>query len=248
MLIDFCLPIKNEAAILRGNLDKLLSYCHRFDAIFTWRIIGIINGSQDDSAAIFQEFKDRFPKIVDYLVIAEAGRGRALKKYWGEGAADILVYMDADLAVSLDNIPALINPLLRDESDLVIGSRFLKGAKVQRSLNRELISRAYSFISRCLLNHSIADSQCGFKAIRREVFHKLKPFLRDNYWFFDTELILLAKYFGYRIKEIPVDWQENRYGQHKSTVKIIADSWQFLKNIMIFRRRLKELKKHSGNV
>jgi len=244
MLIDFCLPIKNEALILSNSLNKLISYCERAGFNFSWRIIGVINGSSDASADILRDFKRRWPGQIDFIEVTEAGRGRALKKYWSASSADVFSYMDCDLAVSLDNLPALIRPLVNNEADLAIGSRFAAGSAIRRSLLREFISQAYSLLSRFLLNHKIADLQCGFKAVRRGTFQRIKPYLIDDYWFFDTELTLLALHFDFRVKQVPVDWQENRYQRRPSTVKIWRDSWDFLKNLIFFRRRLKKIKKY----
>ncbi|MDP2944466.1 MAG: glycosyltransferase [bacterium] len=248
MLVDFCLPIKNEALILDNSLNKLVAYCKRAGFSFSWRIIGIINGSSDASVNILQDFKRRFPGQIDFIEVAEPGRGRALKKYWSASAADVLCYMDCDLAVSLDNLPALIMPLVDNEADLVIGSRLSAGATIRRSLFRGVISQAYNLLSRFLLNHKITDLQCGFKAVRREAFQQVRPYLVDDNWFFDTELILLALHFGFRVRQVPVDWQENRYRRRPSTVKIWRDSWDFLKNLVVFRRRLKKIKKYPSSV
>ncbi|MCX6794997.1 MAG: glycosyltransferase [Candidatus Falkowbacteria bacterium] len=248
MLVDFCLPIKNEALILEVSLNKLLTYCGRAGFSFSWRIIGIINGSSDTSADILWDFKRRWPGQIDFIEVVEPGRGRALKRYWSTSTADVLCYMDCDLAVSLDNLPALIMPLINNEADLAIGSRLTSGAAVKRSLFREFISQAYNLLSRFLLNHKIADLQCGFKAVRRETFQRVRPYLVDDYWFFDTELTLLALRFGFRVRQVPVDWRENRYQRRPSTVKIWRDSWDFLKNLIAFRRRLKKIKKYPGSV
>ncbi len=241
MLVDFCLPTKNEALILENILAQLISYCDRSDFDFSWRIVVIINGSNDSSADIAQEFKQRFPDKVDFIEVAEPGRGRALKRYWSSSSADIFSYMDCDLAVSLDNLIDLIKPLANNEADLAIGSRLSAGAAIKRSLFREIVSQSYNLLSRLMLGHKLADLQCGFKAVRRETFLALKPYLADDYWFFDTELAILAMRSGFRLREVPVDWQENRYQRRPSTVKVFSDSLTFMKNLAAFRRRLRKI-------
>lgn len=248
MLVDFCLPVKNEELILKGSLEKLLAYCRQAEFSFSWRIIGVINGSTDSSRLIFEDFKTRFPREVDFSEINNPGRGGALKNYWFSSAADVLVYMDTDLAVSLDNIPNLVYPLINNQQDLAVGSRLVAGAKIKRSLGREIVSRGYIFLAQIILQQKIADLQCGFKAIRRAALWQIKPFLKDNYWFFDTELVTLASYFGLRVLEVPVDWQENRLGRRPSTVKLFRDSLVFFRNLLSFRQRLKKIKKYQGSV
>jgi glycosyltransferase involved in cell wall biosynthesis len=248
MLVDFCLPIKNEEKILVQNLERLLSYCRQAGFSFSWRIVGVINGSTDASVKILADFKNKYPTEIDYFEVPEPGRGGALKKYWSLSSADVFSYMDADLAVNLDNLIHLVSPIVNRECEVVIGSRLLIDSRIKRSWGREIVSQSYNFISRRLLNYQVADLQCGFKAINAKTFRALQPWLQDDYWFFDTELVVLAQCLGYRVKEVPVDWQENRFDKRSSTVKVFRDSLIFLKNLWNFRKRLAKLKKSLGNV
>jgi len=247
MLIEFCLPIKDEEKILEDSLKNLLNYLESANFSFSWKIIGVVNGSTDSSADIVKTLENKFPEKIKYFEMKAPGRGRALKSYWRLSRADILAYMDADLAVSLGNIKSLIQPLISGEAEVVIGSRLASGAIIERSFLRELTSRGYNIFSQIILGHRISDLQCGFKALNRRVFTKLDQYLIDDYWFFDTELIILAKKFNYFIKEVPVNWQENRLGARKSTVKIVRDSWRFVVRSLSFRRRLRQIMKHRGN-
>lgn len=243
LLVDFCLPMKNEAPILANTLDRLLVYCGRAGFDFKWRIIGVVNGSDDASPEILADFHRRFPDKVDFIEVPEPGRGRALKTYWSSSAADILCYMDCDLAVSLDNLPALIMPLAENKADLAIGSRLSAGAAIKRSFFREMVSQSYNKLSQILLGTKIVDLQCGFKAVRREAFQAVQPYLVDDFWFFDTELTVLAERLGFRVREVPVDWQENRYQRRASTVKIFRDSLAFIRNLLSFWKRLRKIGK-----
>src|SRR6266581_1410940 len=91
-------------------------------------------------------------------------------------------------------------------SDLAIGTRLARGARVIRGPKRELISRGYNLLLRTLMGARFSDAQCGFKAIRRDQARALLPLTRDTGWFFDTELLVLAERAGLRIHEVPVDW------------------------------------------
>lgn len=247
MLVDFCLPVKNEEKILEENIKRLNSYLTARSWPFTWQIVILLNNCGDNSESITKRLGASNQQIKS-LIIAEPGKGRALKNYFRESKADILVFMDIDLAVSLENIPALLDPLIKQDKELVIGSRLLKTSRTSRSWWREISSRFYNVLSRLILNHNFRDLQCGFKAFRRELFVKVEPYLNDDAWFFDTELIALANYFNYRILEIPVDWQENRYDSRQSKVKVFQDAWGFLQNLLSFRKRINKIKKHPDNV
>lgn len=78
--------------------------------------------------------------------------------------------------------------------------------------------------------------------MRRSLFVSLQPWLVDNFWFFDTELVVSAVYGKRAVKEIPVNWQENRYDERKSKIRIIHDVWPFVQNVFRFRRRLRTFK------
>lgn len=237
MFIEFCLPVYNEEKILKNNVLKLLNYCNNQNFGFDWQIIIINNGSTDNSEKICQELSDKYEKI-KLENIKQSGKGRALKTYWQKSKADIIVYMDVDLAVALDNILDLISPIIKENYDLVIGSRLLPDSKIKRSFIRELSSRSYNWLSRIILNHAFSDLLCGFKAIKTDVLKKITPYIKNNKWFFDTELIVFADYFGYRIKEIPVDWHENRYDERKSKVNVLRDGLKFLVNLIVLRVRI----------
>ena len=71
------------------------------------------------------------------------------------------------------------------------------------------ISRCYNVLLRRTLRARFTDAQCGFKAIRRDVAVRLLPLVRDDAWFFDTEMLVLAERAHLRIHEVPVDWVDD---------------------------------------
>jgi hypothetical protein len=145
--------------------------------------------------------------------------------------------MDVDLAVSPDNIHDLIKPFLKNQVDLVIGSRLLANSKIKRSFIREFVSQTHLYISKIILGHNFSDLQCGFKAIKRKSFLNISNSITNPYWFFDTELIFFSKKNKLKIIEIPVDWSENRYDERKSKVNICTDSLRAFLNLLKLRVR-----------
>jgi glycosyltransferase involved in cell wall biosynthesis len=245
MLVEFCLPIYNEEKVIEASALKLLDFCQNKNFPFAWKIVFVVNGSSDNSAAICQKLTCQKPDFFGFFEEKEKGRGRAIKKYWLKSQADILAYMDADLATSLENISDLLKPLLNGEGDLAIGSRLLAKSKIERPIMREIISQTYNLLSRIILRHKFSDMQCGFKAIRKEVFQKIAPNLLGRQWFFDTEMIIFSKFFGFRIKEIPVDWEEGRWEKRPSKVNIIRDGLGFFINLLKLKTRLIKMKNET---
>jgi len=99
--------------------------------------------------------------------------------------------------------------LLSGHSDVAIGTRLSPGSRVVRGRKREFISRGYNRLLHTVLDAKFSDAQCGFKAVRREAARRLLPVVRDDGWFFDTELLMAAQREGMRIHEVPVDWVDD---------------------------------------
>lgn len=239
MLIDICLPVHNEEIILEKNIIRLYTFCREHNFSFDWRIVIIVNGSTDRSAIIAQSLAEQYSNIIAHI-IREPGRGNALKTVWSNTEADIVSYMDADLAVDLSFIQPLLLLIINSQADITIGSRLHPDSEVKRTVTREIVSRVFNFLAQKIINQPYSDLQCGFKAINQKVFKTLVPHLCDNYWFFDTELISYAHQYGYRIKEVPVNWQEERFESRVTKVKLIKDSFSFLKNLWKLRTSLNQ--------
>lgn len=239
MIIEFCVPIYNEEKILEKNILYLINFLNKQKFDFSWTVVAIVNGSTDNSLEVCKKIRKTFPDKFRYANAGNGkGKGLALKKYFLSSQSDILAYMDIDLAVSLSDMPKLIFPIIDGQADLVIGSRLMFDSKINRSFFRELSSQTYNFLSRIILNHKFSDLQCGFKAIKTEHFKKLSHLIKNKSWFFDTELIIFANETRFQIKEIAVDWSENRYDERKSKINLLKDSLKFFFNLIELKIRL----------
>ncbi len=141
---------------------------------------------------------------------------------WSEAKVDYYVYMDLDLSTDLIHLPKIINAL-ESGYQVAIGTRLAKGSRVEgRTWLRELTSRTLNFVFIQLFFHThFTDAQCGFKGVTREIVDKLIPHVKDNDWFFDGELLILAEKSGFRIYEEPVHWVDNP----GSTVRLLSTIW-----------------------
>jgi glycosyltransferase involved in cell wall biosynthesis len=249
LLVDFCIPVYNEEQLLQKNILKLLRFCQERSYAFNWRITIIVNGSTDRSLFLARSLAEQESERIKYVNIKEAGKGRAIREHMKQSRADVSFYMDVDLAVSLDNIQDVLEPVLEGECDLVAGSRLLPASQTKRSWRRGVSSRFYNFLANKLLKDGIKDHQCGFKAVKNSVFQSLCGFIQDDHWFFDTELIAMFAFRGYKIKEIPVHWEENRYDTRKSKVNLFRDSIKFIFKLLGLKIKLNKNKnryRHQG--
>jgi glycosyltransferase involved in cell wall biosynthesis len=206
-VLDIAIPVFNEERVLEQSVRVLHAHVHTVIP-FATRITIVDNASEDATRLIGKQLAAELDGV-RLLHLAEKGRGRAIRTAWTASDARVLAYMDVDLSTSLGTLGALIAPLLSGSSDISIGSRLTRGARVTRSAKRELISRGYNLLLRSVLHTRFRDAQCGFKAIRAEVARELLPAVRDQGWFFDTELLVFAQRGGLRIHEVPVEWVED---------------------------------------
>jgi len=205
--VDIVIPVYNEEVALSRSIATLKNFLKEH-ASFSWRIVIADNASTDKTLDIAKELSEQDTNVT-YVHLDLKGRGRALKKAWLESDADIVSYMDVDLSTELEALPLLVNAI-EDGYGVAIGSRLIRDSEViGRSLKREITSRGYNLLIKLIFSPKFADAQCGFKAVRIDVVKAIVPYIENNEWFFDTELLLLTTKKGYRIKEIPVKWTDD---------------------------------------
>ena len=231
-LIDIVVPVLNEEKILQKSITTLDEYMAKH-LPYRYQITIADNGSQDKTLEIAKNLAEKH-QSVQVVSLAERGRGRALKQVWQNSPADILTYMDVDLSTSLDDFLPMIQPLVAGEAGVAIGSRLTRGSKTTRGLKREFISRCYNNIIKWTSGTKFSDAQCGFKAIRRDVAAKFLPKIKDNEWFFDTELLIKTERAGVPIHEQPVTWIEDT----DSRVKIVKTAVDDLKGLYRVNKEL----------
>lgn len=230
--VEIVVPVYNEEVRLARSLPILKQYLET-EFPYDWSVTIANNGSTDKTEQVASDFigsNIRF-KILN---IKLKGRGRALKQAWLASGADIVCYTDVDLSADLRYLPMLIASLEDGKYDIVIGSRLHPDARIKRSICREVMSRGYNLMIKLMFpKRTFLDAQCGFKAIKTDVARRLIPLIDDNKWFFDTELLLVATFLGYKVGEVPVEWKE----VSGSTVKIAGTAWGDIKGLVRLRHR-----------
>jgi putative flippase GtrA len=222
---EIVIPVRNEERDLEPSVRRLHAYLHdRFP--FTAAITIADNGSTDGTWSQAQALASELDSV-RAVRVERPGRGGALRSVWSHSDAAVLAYMDVDLSTDLNALLPLLAPLVSGHSDVAIGTRLARGARVIRGPRREVISRGYNLLLHAVLGTGFSDAQCGFKAIRADAARVLLPLTTDTGWFFDTELLVLAERAGLRIHEVPVDWIDDP----DSRVKIIPTAAADLRGI-----------------
>ena len=219
--VEIVVPVLNEERDLALSVRRLVAY---LAGRFPFRSVVTIadNGSTDGTWAAAQDLAEELDGV-RAVRLERPGRGHALRSVWSASRADVLAYMDVDLSTDLNALLPLVAPLLSGHSDLAIGTRLARGARVVRGPRREVISRCYNALLHATLGAGFSDAQCGFKAIRAEAARLLLPLTRDGGWFFDSELLVLAERAGLRIHEVPVDWIDDLDSRVKLAATALGD-------------------------
>lgn len=205
--VDVVIPVYNEERVLEESISTLVAFLHA-RCPYRWRIVIADNASTDRTLEVARRLSERIPEA-EFIHLDEKGRGRALRRAWMESGADVVSYMDVDLSTNVEAFPPLIEALISGGYHLAIGSRLQKESVITRQLKREILSRGYNLLIKFMFFSKFSDAQCGFKALTRQAVRELVPLVKDQGWFFDTELLLRAEQKGYEIFEVPVEWIED---------------------------------------
>lgn len=236
MKISLVLPAYNEASRLEETVNLTSKALQEITPSF--EIIIAEDGSSDGTDIIARRLAKKYDYVQHLHSDSRQGRGRALNRAFKSASGEVLCYIDVDLATDMSHLKELIESIYVEEYDFATGSRMMPQSKVKRSLKRGVASQGFNILVRIFLHSKIYDHQCGFKAFKREPLLILLDKVKDTHWFWDTEILILAQNYGYRVKEFPVVWK------HGGLTKV-----NFRKDIQemgsqIFRLRL-DLKKEK---
>ena len=153
-----------------------------------------------------------------------------MKTSWGQSKADIVGYMDLDLATDLKHFLEAYEAIAEKDYDLVYGSRLHPRAQViNRPFKREVASRVFNFLLKTYLNVAFSDGMCGSNFLKRSVYPKLYEHgAQNDGWFFSTELLTVGEWLGYKLYELPVKWTDDI---SSSRVKIIPLAKRYLRSM-----------------
>ncbi len=236
LTFDVTVPVLNEEATLERQIRILHRFlCEHFPARRRqWRIVVADNGSTDNTLNIALRLVAELPEV--HLVrVPKRGVGLALKTSWTQSEADIVGYMDLDLATDLNHFIQAYNALATEGYDLVYGTRLHPRSRViGRTLKREITSRVFNFIVRHYLGTHFSDGMCGFKWLKRaHVPALIAGGAVSDGWFFSTELLAVAEWQGLRLCELPVRWTDDT---SSSKVNIPKLAQQYLKAMAVLKK------------
>ena len=229
ILLSLILPAYNEEKRLPECMEKVAKFIkQRGEPI---EVLLVENGSHDRTYEMALEYAKKYPWLKVFHE-ETPGKGNAVRRGMLEGRGKYRMFADVDFSMPIDEISRFIPPELSDYQ-VAIGSREVKGAvRYNEPATRHFTGRVFNLIVRILLGlPGIHDTQCGFKSFSAEAAEKLFSVQRINGWAFDAEVLFLAKQYGYKIIEVPVQW----YYDGNSKINVIQDSIKMFRELLQIR-------------
>ena len=231
--LSVVVPAYNEQTRLQKTLPEMWTYLQSLG--IRYELIIVSDGSMDGTVALVRSYAVNHPNIEVIEYKPNHGKGYAVRKGMLAAKGDIVMFMDADLATPLDEIEKLIPYIINRQADVVIASRACKGAKlvVRQPWYRELGGRTFNLVVQLLAVPGIIDTQCGFKVFTKQASDRIFSVCEEDGFAFDIESLIVARQFGYGIKEIGVKWHH----VDGSKVSLIRDALQMLGKLIQMRLR-----------
>ncbi len=226
--LSVVIPAYNEERRLPEAIRKITGFLDGQDLVA--EVLLVENGSHDHTGEIADAASRSDPRF-RALHVALSGKGRAVRAGMLDSRGRVVVFCDADFSMPVEEIPLLADAI-EAGADIAIGSREVMGARrIGEPWRRHLMGRVFNTLVRLLAVPRLSDTQCGFKAFRRQVAQDLFRRQIVNGWAFDVEVLFLASRSGYNVREVPITW---RYDA-SSRVNPARDTIAMLRELLIVR-------------
>lgn len=233
---DITIPVLNEESTLAKNTEILREFLlQHFPHPGQWRIVIADNGSTDRTRSLAEDLSRQYDEVT-WVSVPRKGVGLALKTSWTQSEADIVGYMDLDLATDLRHFPQAWRAIAEQDYDLVYATRLHPQSRViNRPFKREVASRGFNFLLKTYLGVGFSDGMCGFKFLKRSILADLmKGGAVNDGWFFSTELLTVAEWQGRRLYELPVTWTDDI---SSSRVEILPLARRYVRDMIALKKR-----------
>jgi len=234
--LSIVIPSYNEELRLPATLKQIAAFLPSLGA--ETEILVVDDGSKDRTAEVTQSFGSILPNLRVISNGVNRGKGFSVRHGMQEARGRIVLFTDADLSAPIEEAPKLLDAL--KDYDVSIGSRALDRSliTVHESRFREFAGIIFNTIVRIILRLPFVDTQCGFKAFRRERCQILFEQQRIERFGFDPELLYLARHHGLRTTEIPVRWGHSpatKVNMFRDSIRMFVDVFTIRWNSLLGR-------------
>lgn len=237
--LSIVIPAYNEVNRITRSLDGVLSFLK--SQHYRAEVIVVDDGSSDETAARVSEYIGKFHEAGHDLRVLtnkpNRGKGYSVKRGLAEAAGEIVLFSDADFSSPITEAPKLLEPIAEGQVNVSIGSRALNRELigVHQPRMREFGGMIFNLCMRTITGLKFKDTQCGFKAFRREPALPVFKLQRIDRFGFDPEVLYIAKKHGNRILEVPVAWNHCEGGELQSKWNYLRDSIDMFADLIRIR-------------
>jgi dolichyl-phosphate beta-glucosyltransferase len=227
--LSIVIPAYNEELRLPATLSSIAAYTRSSKRKI--EVIVVDDGSRDKTVAVAEQFRGEIPSLRVVSNGENRGKGHSVRHGMQEARGEIVLFTDADLSAPIEEVEKLL-PAMKT-NDVAIGSRAMDRSQitVHESPFREFAGIIFNKIVRLILWLPFVDTQCGFKAFRREACKIIFQQQTIERFGFDPELLYLARHHGLRSVEISVRW-----GHSPATkVSMMRDSLMMFVDVFAIR-------------
>ena len=237
--VSIVIPARNESARLPASIREI----RRIFPSEPWEFLLVIEPGEDDTEAAARLAVDGDPRFVIIANPSAYGKGFAVRTGMLQAQGEWFFFMDADLSVPLRFVGAFLQA--GEKFDVLVGSRRHPQSviKIRQPWLRERAGRLFNIVLRLSGATRLADTQCGFKAFRREAARAIFPLIEQDGFGFDVEAIVLAEALGFKILELPVDWADAA----GSKVRPLRDVITSLMEAVLAARRIRNKYRSHAN-
>jgi glycosyltransferase involved in cell wall biosynthesis len=186
----------------------------------------------DDTAAIVESWMRAHPRLHMVKNPGNRGKGYSVRNGLLQVSGDVVMFTDADLSAPMEEAERLITAI-NTGADVAIGSRWLERTRqtIHQPLYRQFFGRCFNWITRRVMGLPFKDTQCGFKAFKREVAQVIFRLQTIERWGFDPEILFIARKLRYAIREVPVTWGHDE----RSRMSYLRDGMKMLEEMAVIR-------------
>jgi len=228
--LSIVIPAYNEAARIEGTLERVL-WCVQKCA-WDAEVLVVDDGSTDRTVEIVQQWAARNERLHLVKNPGNRGKGYSVRNGLLQAAGEIVMFTDADLSAPMEEAERLFDALDAG-ADVAIGSRWLDKQKqtIHQPLYRRFFGRCFNWVTRKVMGLPYKDTQCGFKAFKRDAAQTIFRLQTIERWGFDPEILFIARKLKYKIAEVAVTWGHDE----RSRISYLKDGLQMLKEMAEIR-------------
>ena len=229
--LSIVIPAYNEAERIEQTLETVRNYLR--SQPLRAEVLVVNDGSRDRTGPLVAARAQHWPNLRLVNNPRNLGKGFSVRNGALEARGQVVLISDADLSAPIEEMPKLVDPILRGDRDLTLGSRALDRSLigVHQSAFRENAGRLFNGLVQLLTGLPFRDTQCGFKAFRREPMLPVLARQRIAGFGFDPEILFLARTRGLRLQEIPVRWSHSE----GSKVRLLQDGIRMALCLLLIR-------------